>query len=359
MYRSSHWSVCLVAAFVVGYLVLLGDLAHPPQAVDLDEPLAHSRRRAMLELGRQLFFDARLSADGTVSCATCHRPEQAFADGRTVAEGVYGRQGTRNTPSLRHTASTQAKFWDGRRPSLETQVLDPFVNPQEHGLPDHAALIHKLQKSTDYDSLWRDALDLPLAQADLTVLSQALSTYILSLQPANTRLDRYLFHRETTALRPEAQRGLALFLGRAQCAACHHISATEAALADGAYHSLGLGFTRLVPELPKLLTILKTTPREAIDRLIATDAQLAALGRFVVTGHATDIGKFKTPSLRNVADTAPYMHDGSVATLEEAVERELYYRGRVRGRPLGLSLADRSDLLAFLRALSDAPAELP
>lgn len=307
------------------------------------------------ELGRTLFFDARLSQDGTISCASCHQPDKAFADGKTVAEGIHGRKGTRNTPSLRTATYAKAQFWDGRRESLETQVLDPFIHPNEHGLRDHHALLGRLQDSTDYDPLFQSALGISAKRATPADVAKALSAYVQSLKQTGTRLERYLFAQEATALNPAERRGLDLFRGQAQCAHCHIIGEREAPLTDGKYHSLALGLDRLAPRLGPLTQTVAKTPREERDRLVSSDVDVAALGRFVVTLNPPDIGKFKTPSLRNVADTAPYMHDGSIATLEEALERELYYRGKALGHPLVLSIAERADLLAFLKALTDSP----
>ena len=340
--------------FVVA--VLVASIGQSQAAAEHSQ-LARSRSAALTELGRTLFFDARFSQDGTVSCASCHRPESAFADSKVVAQGVQGRRGTRNTPSLRNATYTQAAFWDGRRPNLESQVLDPFFNPSEHGLHDHADLLRKLEESTGYHELWQNALGLSIKHAKPTDIAQALSAYVRSLKQTNTRLDRYLFRRDGTAFDLAERRGLELFRGRAQCTTCHLIGKTEAPLTDGGYHSLALGFDRLTPQLPQLIKTVTATPRQAMDRLISTDAEVAALGRFIVTLRPADIGKFKTPSLRNVADTAPYMHDGSIATLEEAVEREIYYRGKTLGRPLVFSLAERADLLAFLKALTETPTE--
>lgn len=204
-------------------LILLGAFGSTAQADDGQEALLHPQRASLRELGRRLFFDARFSQDGTVSCAACHQPERAFSDGKRVAQGVHGRQGTRNTPSLRHTVSTQAMFWDGRRPSLETQVLDPFINPHEHGLHDHAELLRRLRESPEYDALLHETPSLLSTEAQLTVVAAALSAYVRSLAPTATRLDRYLFHGETSALQPNERRGLELFRGQAQCTTCHHI----------------------------------------------------------------------------------------------------------------------------------------
>lgn len=313
----------------------------------------------LLALGRAIFFDARLSHDGTVSCASCHRPEKAFTDGKAVAEGIWGKKGTRNTPSLLNATYVKAQFWDGRRPDLDAQVLDPFVNPSEHGLQDRQALLTLIRERRDYAPLYEKAFGEPVDNIEQPEVTKALAAYILALKPNDTRLERFLFKRETSALDATEQRGLALFRGRAQCATCHHIGDQAAPLTDGQYHSLGIGLGRLAPRLASLARRVAETPRVILDGLISSDADVAALGRFVVTLAPADIGAFKTPSLHAVAATAPYMHDGSIATLDEALDRELYYRGRDLGHPIVLSAAERAELLAFLRAVGEVPEARP
>ncbi len=237
---------------------------------------------------------------------------------------------------------------------VEIVEFFPFVlSSSKHG----RHLLGTFHLGNLYNTLWQRAFGSGVSNAELTDLTKALSAYIHSLKQTNTRLDRYLSKREEATFTLNERRGLELFRGRAQCATCHLIGKTEAPLTDGDYHSLALGFDRLTSQLPRLIKTVTTTPRQEIDRLISADAEVAALGRFVVTLRPADIGKFKTPSLRNVADTAPYMHDGSIATLEEAIEREIYYRGKTQGRPVVLSLAERADLLAFLKALTETPTK--
>lgn len=352
-----HWIMTLHSFLLLSVSVPFPFCSIFASTVNAQPSATDPQNAALIELGRTLFFDVRLSQDGTVSCAFCHQPEKGFTDGKSVAQGIHGRHGTRNTPSLRNVAYTPAKFWDGRRPTLESQVLDPFFNPNEHGLRDQGELLSKLSEGAPYKNLMPKALGIQITHVTPANIAQALSAYLLSLTHTETRLERYLFKRDTTALTLNERRGLDLFRGSAQCTTCHLILDTEVPLTDGEYHSLALGFEQLVPKLVLLTKTVSTTPRQELDRLISSDPDIAALGRFVVTLHPADIGKFKTPSLRNVADTAPYMHDGSVATLEEAVNRELYYRGKAQGRPLTLNLAERADLLAFLKTLTDVPIQ--
>jgi cytochrome c peroxidase len=174
-------------------LTLLVTIASQALATSEHRRLRGAQRASLVDVGRTLFFDPRFSQDGTVSCASCHRLENAFADSKVVAQGVQGRRGTRNTPSLRNATYTQATFWDGRRPNLESQVLDPFFNPNEHGLHDHAELLCKLEEGTGYHELWQNALGLSIKRVKPTDIAQALSAYVRSLKQTKTRLDRYLF----------------------------------------------------------------------------------------------------------------------------------------------------------------------
>lgn len=294
-------AIWLLTAFSLVAFASVGEAGQPvlegdpgPRGVR-GEPVNHG---PLIELGRALFFDARLSRDGTVGCTTCHQPEKAFADGKKVAEGIQGKKGTRNAPSLRNAGYAKAQFWDGRRPSLEAQVLDPFINPVEHGLRDHDALLVKLRQSADYEPLCEKVLGKSVKRIELGEIASALSAYVLTLKETDTRLDRYLFAPDTSALSPAEQRGLGLFRGRAQCATCHALGETEAPLTDGRYHSLAVGFDRLAPKLASLTKRVAKTPREEVDRLISSDADLAALGRFVVTrsppDHSTKISGITT-----------------------------------------------------------------
>lgn len=300
-------------------------------------------------LGKRLFFDKRLSGDGSVSCASCHQPDKAFADGLAVAKGIGQRLGTRNTPSLLNVGFNQTQFWDGRSPSLEAQALVPFLNPSEHGLPDRHALIAGLKGKPEYAAAFRAAF--PLARAGITVeqASEALASFQRTLLAGDSAFDRYAYQSEKAALPPAAVRGLALFVGAGRCASCHTIGARDALFTDHQFHSLGVGLQGLGPVLGRLAARVAHGRGKDND---PADADAAQLGRYAVSFNPADIGKFRTPSLRNVALTAPYMHDGSIATLEEAVELEVYYRSAQSVQPLVLTPAEKADLVVFLKALT-------
>lgn len=303
-------------------------------------------------LGRRLFFDARLSSNASISCASCHQPDKAFSDAKPVAVGIRGREGTRNTPSVINAALHESQFWDGRRRSLEEQVLDPFVNPAEHGLANHEELLSLLGEIEDYRAEFRKAFDASADAITLRAVAQALTEFVRSLLAGDSAFDRYAYGGDSAALQEPAKRGLALFQGRAQCATCHSIGERDAAFTDNRFHNIGVGLKAVSPKLAGLARRIARTSKEELDSLLGTDSDVAALGRFVVTKDPADIGKFRTPTLRNVALTAPYMHDGGIATLEEAVDHELYYRGQSMGRPVILTPSEKADLVAFLRALT-------
>ncbi|WP_338525217.1 cytochrome c peroxidase [Pseudomonas batumici] len=305
-----------------------------------------------VQLGKTLFFDKRLSADGSISCASCHHPEQGFIDGLPRAQGLHRQLGTRNTPTLINAVFAQTQFWDGRRDSLETQATDPLFNPIEHGLRDEAQLLHVIRQDDHYVAAFEKAFAVPPETLTVAHVAQSIAAYERTLVAGNSAFDRYLYGHDKTALDAAALRGLELFRGRAQCGQCHVIGQTSALFTDQQFHTLGVGLKRLEDRLaPEAVRFAQLTAAERQQRVLS-DPDLAELGRFSVTLKPTDLGRFRTPSLRNVAETAPYMHDGSVATLEEAVDLEVYYRGVEAGHPLILTPSEKNDLVAFLKALT-------
>ncbi|MHB8419872.1 MAG: cytochrome-c peroxidase [Myxococcales bacterium] len=325
----------------------------------LPAAVADTLRQASPEvvaLGRRVFFDRRLSADSSVSCATCHDPARAFTDGRKVSVGVEGKAGTRNAPSLLDAAFSAPFFWDGRRASLEEQVLDPFVNPREQGLAGHDDLLRRIKADPPAVAAFEAAFPGEPDPATLPHLGRALAEYVRSLAVGDSPFDRFEYGGETGALGVAQQRGLGLFRGRARCSECHTAGAAGATFTDGRFHRIDIEAPAVASHLGEIATRLAALSPDQLDPLITADPAVAALGRFVVTLRPEDVSTFKTPSLRNVALTAPYFHDGSAATLGEAVEREIYYRGAER--PLVLNPAERADLVAFLEALTAPAASL-
>jgi cytochrome c peroxidase len=325
-------------------------LGLPKLPIPFDNPLSSAK----IALGRKIFLDTRLSHDGATSCASCHQPKRAFSDGLKVAKGTDGRLGTRNTPSLLNAAYNQSQFWDGRRADLESQALDPLLNPREHAILDVQALLGMLRRDAGYVAAFKSAFRIEGNQINAQHVRRALASFIRTLVIGNSPFDRYFFQHQKTAMPASAIRGLILFQGAARCATCHTIGSSQALFTDNQFHSLSVGLRRIAPRLAEITSKLVNSEGsfEKLDQAVLNDEDVAELGRFVVTRNPADIGKFRTPSLRNVAQTAPYMHDGSVSTLQDAVEYELYYRSVESGQPLILTAEEKDDLVQFLRALS-------
>lgn len=334
-----------------------------PQALDADNPVraasappfgmeeffaeatvVPSPQRA--RLGRWLFYDRRLSSDGTIACATCHRPAHGFSEPLAVSAGVGGQRGRRKAPSLLNLgarttlADTPVRdfgeqfFWDGRAAGLEAQVREPLANPVEMGM-DHRVLVERVAAIRGYQRYFGEAFDSPTVTLDR--VAAALADYVRTLTSGNAPYDRWRYGRDGRAMPAAAKRGSDLFSFKGRCAMCH----AGFNFSDGRYHNLGVGW-------------------QSASRTFA-DA-----GRQLVTGDPRDLGRFKTPGLRDVSKRAPYMHDGSLATLRDVVE--FYNRGGTpnpgrSGRlgPLGLTPAEVDDIVAFLRALDggDAPERPP
>ena len=283
--------------------------------VPADNPLTPEK----IEAGRRLFTDRRLSRDGTIACSSCHDPERAFTKPEAVSPGVFGRRGHRNAPTVINRAWGRVFFWDGRSPTLEDQVLKPIQDPNEMDLP--------LEEAS------RRAGMPPLEMA------QALASYIRSLMGGNSPFDRFTTG-ERAALSVDERNGLRVFQGRGNCLMCHE----GPNFTDEKLHNTGVAW------LPA-------------DERTGTPGRFLDEGGIAVTGAEKDRGAFKTPTLRDVGKTAPYMHDGSMATLEEVVD--FYDRGG-RQNPgldpdmerLDLSDEDKRALAAFLKTalLSGPPA---
>lgn len=359
MQQRSHTflGIILITCLIALTILLLRpasliNAAEPSNQDDLGLPaIPASNHSLQTELGRQLFFDTRLSGNGSISCGSCHQPSRAFADGKQVAEGIYGKKGTRNTPSILNSRFLTSFFWDGRRTTLADQAQDPFVNPVEHGLRSHDELLQIIQHDVQYQQAFQMLLGekLPIT---LDQITQAIAAYVGTLTAGNSAFDRYTYGGDHSALSADAILGLELFQGRARCVTCHQIGNEWAIFTDGQFHRLGVGMDRIESRLAEIATTAVEQSAQGLDHRVLGNRDMAELGRFLVTHDPKDVGKFKTPALRNVALTAPYMHDGSVPTLEKAVDRELYYRSFEFGRPLLLSPREKTSLIEFLKSLT-------
>jgi cytochrome c peroxidase len=310
-------------------------------------------RSALVELGESIFLDASLSADRRVSCSSCHDPRRAFTDGKRTSVGVYGRVGTRNAPSLLDIATMKSFFWDGRETNLKRAVLQPFTNPREMGMPDIASLASRLEGSARYSAAFSRAFgnDAPITAEKIAA---SLVAYLLAIPQHENRYDNSLYPDGKRALNDEESAGLELFSGKAGCAECHRLKTAQPSFTDNLFHHAGIGFGNASGNISALISRLDTLKRDnqPIGTAILAEQDIAELGKFAVTRRPADLGAFRTPTLRNVAATPPYMHDGSIGTLAEAVDREIYYRSLARGRPISLTVEERRQLLAFLGTLS-------
>jgi len=301
-------------------------LPRPPAGLNRLEDLPTPPVPQRVRLGRWLFYDRRLSADGTVSCATCHIPERAFSNTTRVAIGIGGQAGHRKTPSFINAerAFGPKRFgWDGHAASLEEQSLLPLANPAEMGSTG-CRIVDTLNGIPGYARYFQQAFGDPAITRNR--VGSALADYQRTRLSGNSRWDRWE-RGDATALSPAARRGWELFTGDAQCSRCHY----GPNLTDSAFHNLGLGWD-------------------------AVSARYADEGRATITGRPGDRGAFKTPTLRDVARHPPYMHDGSLQTLRDVVR--FYARGGVRNpnldtqiRPFDISPGDVDALVDFLGAL--------
>lgn len=201
----------LIGIIIFGPSVLANERSGPETLTLISATTPQPSQEPFVKLGQKIFFDARLSFDQTISCASCHQPEHAFTDGKAVSEGIHGQRGTRNALSLPNAAFTDTKFWDGRKASLLEQVLGPLIDPREHGLKNHAQLLQKFQSIGDYSPLFEKAFGRKLGQATAQDVAQALTAYIMSLKPTTTRLAQYLVNNDKNSLTESERQGLELF----------------------------------------------------------------------------------------------------------------------------------------------------
>lgn len=302
-----------------------------------------------VELGRMLFFDKRLSINGTISCANCHDPAVAFTDSQTVALGAGGKLGTRNTPTVLNAAFSQALFWDGRARSLEEQATHPLLNSSEMGMGSAEGLTKRLAAIPEYRRQFTQVFKSEGITID--TIAKAIAAYERTLLSANSPFDRFLAGNNT-AISDAQKRGWQLFKGKAKCIECHTHSRTNPLFTDFKFHNTGVAAVEVLFD--------KLVAESAADTDLSEMAHsegFSELGRFAVTRRQADIGAFKTPTLRDVELTSPYMHNGSLRTLIDVVQ--YYNRGGHTDshldqlmQPLHLSDDDVNDLVQFMRALT-------
>src|SRR6266436_3328068 len=313
-----------------------------------------------IALGQKLFFDGRLSVDGTVACATCHDPQRAFTDGRRTSIGMQGRSGQRNAPTVLNALYNQTQFWDGRAKTLEDQAALPIANPVEMGQPDLEAAVASLAALPEYQQAFQRVFGRPPNGQDLV---RALASYERTLTSFDSPFDRFLAG-DDRAIDAGAKRGWALFNDRARCNKCHALPDETPDLTnfkDDDFHNIGVLIVRhhVVPLAREAEKLVDSGNAADVDRAaIGTD--MSALGRFLVTKKEPDIASFKTPGLRNVLVTGPYFHDGSQATLWDVMDH--YNKGDgIKDpwldedmQPLALSESEIDDVVAFMASLTSA-----
>jgi cytochrome c peroxidase len=313
-----------------------------------------------IELGRLLFFDRRLSHNNTFSCAMCHVPEQGFSSNElATAVGIEGRTVRRNSPTIYNVAYLERLFHDGRERTLEQQIWGPLLAHNEMGNPSVGQVIEQIMAIPEY----RDRFDKAFAGRPVTMetVGMALASYERVLVSANSPFDRWYYGAEKEAMSADQQAGFRLFTGKANCSSCHLITDESALFTDNAMHNTGIGYQRSMSN-PSAQTQVQIAPGKHIT--VRTDAVADAsetppndIGLYEITENPDDRWKYRTPTLRNVALSAPYMHNGSISTLEEVIE--FYNGGGIENelldpllRPLNLSDQESDQLLAFLRALT-------
>ena len=286
--------------------------------VPQDNPMTKEK----IELGRLLFFDKRLSANNTIACASCHIPELAFTDGQSVSSGIHHLQGGRSAPTAINRGFSEAQFWDGRAPMLEDQSIGPFANPIEHGFSNHDELVAKISMFDGYKKMFKNVFGTDNIKKEH--VGKAIASFQRTLISGNSPFDRFDYDGDQKAISESAKRGKILFFDKARCNLCH----MGTNFSDEKFHNIGVGW----------------------------DGNALDLGRYNVTKDVKDLGAFKTPTLREISKTAPYMHDGRFATLEDVIAH--YNKGGVKNPfldnqviPLNLSRPEIKDLVAMLRSL--------
>ncbi len=327
-------------------------LGLPPLQLPADLVLDRSR----IELGRKLFFDRRLSFNGTMSCAMCHVPEEGFTSHASrTALGIEGKSLRRNSPSLLNVAWQSSLFHDGRESSLSTQAWMPLLHADEMANPSIGHVLQRIRDLADYQGRFERVFG--GAGPSMDTVGAALAAFQTTLVAADSRFDRWRFGGQAAALSDEEKLGFGIFSGKGRCTVCHLVGEQHALLADARFHVTGAGMapppgrTYVVPLAPGVQTVVTEADLAPYSPRVPPD-----LGRFEITFDPADRHAFKTPSLRNVAQSAPYMHDGSLATLDEVVDFYDKGGGDVAGKhealaALKLDVHEKRALVAFLRSL--------
>jgi cytochrome c peroxidase len=325
-------------------------------AIPADNPQTPEK----ISLGQKLFFDRRLSVDGTVSCSTCHDPALAFTDRKRTSVGVKGRTGQRNAPTILNALYNKTQFWDGRVNTLEEQAALPIVNSVEMGHPNLDAAVAQIAAVGEYQQAFRVVFGRPPNGPDLL---RAIASYERTQLSFDSPFDHFIAG-DKNAIDASAKRGWELFNTQARCNKCHALTDTQrdvTNLIDNDFHNIGILAVqhKVVPLARQAKQLINSGDKEAVDRA-AIQTDMSALGRFLITKKEKDIASFKTPNIRNVLVTGPYFHDGSQETLWDVVDhynkgaglQNPYLDGDIQ--PLALTETDIDDLVAFMASLTSA-----
>ena len=326
------------------------------EAIPPDNPQTPEK----ISLGQRLFFERRLSVDGTVSCSTCHDPQFAFTDRKPLSVGIKGRVGQRNAPTILNALYNKTQFWDGRVNTLEEQAANPIVNAFEMGHPNLDAAVAQIASVEEYQQAFQRVFGRAANGPDLL---RAIASYERTQLSFDSPFDR-LIAGDNNAIDASAKRGWELFNTQARCNKCHALTDRQrdvTVFTDNDFHNIGIGIIRhnVVGLARQAEQLIKSGDTAAIDRA-AIQTDMSALGRFLITKKQKDTASFKTPDIRNVLVTGPYFHDGSQATLWDVIDH--YNKGDGLQnpyldediQPLALTETDIDDLVAFMASLTSA-----
>jgi cytochrome c peroxidase len=330
----------------------------PDEATRAAIPPDNPQTPEKIALGQKLFFDARLSADETVACSTCHDPARAFTDGRPVSIGIKGRAGQRNAPTILNALYNKFQFWDGRAKTLEQQAALPIINSVEMGQPSLDAAVARIAAIEEYQRAFKRVFGSPPNGPDLV---RAIASYERTQLAFDSPFDHFIAG-DKNAIEPSAIRGWNIFNTRGRCNKCHALSEDKLDVTnftDNDFHNIGIGIIRhnVVALARQAEQLVNSGDAAAIDRA-AIQTDMSAIGRFLISKKEADIASFKTPNLRNVLITGPYFHDGSQETLWDVLDH--YNKGDGLQnpyldediQPLALTEADIDDVVAFLASLT-------
>jgi len=343
-----------------------GPLAQPKSLAQVGLPVELTRRvicadnpqtPEKIALGEKLFFDGRLSADGTIACSTCHDPALAFTDGKPTSIGINGGVGQRNAPTILNALYNKTQFWDGRAKTLEDQAALPIVNPIEMGPPNIETAVARIAAIEEYEQAFRRVFGRPPNGPDLV---RTIASYERTQVSFDSPFDHFIAG-DKNAIGDSAKRGWELFNTKARCNKCHALSKEKrdaTTFTDNKFHNIGIGILRhnVVALARQAEQLIESGNTEAVDR--GTD--FSALGRFLITKKEADIAAFKTPDIRNILVTGPYFHDGSMETLWDIIDH--YNKGDGLQdpyldediQPLALTEPEIDDLVAVLASLTSS-----